>query len=326
MEDTKDTKDTKDERVIGHHGNFTKLNWCLMHAVESFMEAENTRWNAAVQQAMDILINMVDMKPTTQDFVFVLNKMALVESTKEQHLQPHPLPGEVQVLSSDYILPCQQLAKRPPNVEEPVKRLPRHAFEQLYVISSSEFRLAELKMKFEGINHTSDPKEIAFIRARTFSISLLDYFLLEGKLDETTIDRISTKIIGSVSSTGQEKAPQGKEWITELNQQSKKQFVENTRLYLLQDLNGAPSAIARGSSGQIEAVAVFFQASQTSFAKNVARFFSYMFGLSGAWIVLDTGNTLSYKFIQLDDKALQNIMKRINFYVNFISQLGLQKA
>lgn len=317
-------KNTEDERAIGHHKNFSKLKWCLVHAVESFMEAENTRWNAAVQQAMDILITMIDMKPTTKDIAFVLNKMTLVESTKEQHPQPRPLPDEV--LSSDHVLPCQQLAKRLPNAEEPAKRLPRHVFEHLYVISSSEFRLVELKMEFEGRNHTSDPKEIALIRACTFSISLLDYFPLHGELDGTAIDRISNELLGSVGSVGQKKAPQGKDWITELNQQSEKQFAENVSLYLLKNINGAPSAIARSSSGQIEAVAVFFQASQTSLAKNVARFFSHMFGLSGAWVVLDIGNTLSCKFIQLDDKALQNIEKRRKSYVNFINQLGLQKA
>lgn len=316
-------ENTEDDRAIGPHKNTIKLRWCLMHAVESFTEAENIRWNAAVQQAMGILITMIDMKPTTEDLEFVLKKMALVESTKEQRPQPHPQPDEV--LSSAHVHPCQQLVKRPPDVEKPTKRLLRHEAEHLYITNFSEFRLLEEKMHFEGRNHTSDPKEIALIRACTFSISLLDYFPLQGELDEAAIDRISTKLLGSVGSTGQAQASEGKEWITELNKQSEKQFAKNTSLYLLNSLNGVPSAIARSSSGQIEAVAVFFQASQASFAKNVARFFSHMFSLSSAWVVLDCGNVLSYEFVQLNDKALQNIEKKKQFYVNFIDRLAFRK-
>lgn len=316
-------ENTEDDRAIGDRRNFIKLTWCLKHAVESFREAENIRWNDAVQQAMGILITMVDMKPTLKDLHFVLHKVALVESTKEQRPQPHPQPEEV--LSSAHAHPSQKLAKRPPDAEEPTKVLPRHKAEHLYITSLSEFHLLEQQMQFEGRNRTSDPKEIALIRACTFSISLLDYFPLYGELDEATIDRISTKLLGSVGSTGQAQAPEGKEWITELKKESEKHFAENTSLYLLNNLNGVPSAIARSSSGQIEAVAVFFQASQASLARNVARFFSHMFSLSGAWVVLDSGNRLSCKFVQLDDKALQNIEKRKKFYVNFINQLAFRK-
>jgi len=260
---------------------------------------------------------MIDMKPTEKDAVYVLKRVTERESEKKQHPQLHLLLDEA--------LSSYQLAKRPPNAGEPTKNLPRHEFERLYTTRYSEFALFKTRMEFEKKNYTSDPKEIAAIRACTFSISLLDYFPLQGELDEAAIDRISTKIISSVNGMDKTNAPQEKSWITALNQKSEIHFVENTSLYVLKNINGVPSAIAHNISGEVEAVAVAFIGANASFAKNAARFFGYMFDLSGAWIVHGDTYTLDSEFILIDEKVRENIEKRIKFYVNFISWFGTQK-